>query len=583
MSGESATASHALRLALTSCRRGLWFAALFSFVINLLLLTTPIYMMQVFDRVVTSSSVDTLLYLTLVALGALFSLGLLEIARSHLLVRISAFVEGTVAPAAFETSLHNSLRGRSYRSEAVRDLRELRGFLTGQGILSLFDLPWTPLFMVVIFLLHPVLGMVCTVSLVLLVMLALLNDRLSRARFGAAGEISMRVMQELETFNRNAEIIDALGMMPAIKRRWLERSGKALRLQAEANASVGTVQGFSKFCRLFVQIVILATGAWLLMAQEVTGGAMIAGSIMLARALAPIDHLIASWRQLVGVHAAYRRLDHALQQEPLRPAGLRLPAPEGELRLEQVSFTSQATNRQIIADITFDIAPGDTLAIVGPSAAGKTTLARLIVGVIAPTSGHVRLDGADVFPWNRDDLGRHIGYLPQDVTLFPGTVAENIARLRDAEADEIIEAAQRANVHNLILRLPKGYDTEIGDGGVRLSGGQRQRIALARALFGRPSLVLLDEPNANLDGEGDAALVRALGELRSLGTTVVFITHRPGLIAYADKLLLVRDGVSELFGPRQEIMSQLRPHAVSPTALWRPPPDDRVVVARERG
>src|SRR5579885_1341415 len=492
--GIPSAGPHPLRAAVGACKRALWFAALFSFVTNLLLLTIPIYMMQIYDRVVTSQSLDTLFYLTLVATAALLSLGLVEIARSHLLGRVSAFVERSVAPAAFETSLANSLRGQAYRSEAVRDLREIRGFLTSHAVTSLFDLPWTPLFMAAIFLLHPLLGVVCSAALVLLVLLALLNDRLSRPRFAKAAEIGMRAMQELETYNRNAEIIDALGMLPAVARRWLQHNDEAVRLQSLAHDRAGAVQGFSKFCRLTVQVVILATGAWLLMAQEVTGGAMIAGSIMLARALAPIDSIIASWRQLAGVRNAYRRLDGAVAAAPLRPAGMRLPAPSGELRVEQASFVSPTTGRTILSDISFDLASGETLAIVGPSAAGKTSLSRLIVGTCAPTSGHVRLDGADIFPWSRADLGRHVGYLPQDVSLFPGSVADNIARLGEADPDAIIEAAQRANVHDMILRLPNGYDTEIGDRGVRLSGGQRQRIALARALFGRPSLVLLDEP-----------------------------------------------------------------------------------------
>lgn len=572
---------HALHLALFTCRRALSFAAAFSLVVNLLTLTTSIYMIQIYDRVLASRSIDTLLYLTLITFCALMTLGLLEMSRSRLLVKVGTFLEESVAPDAFRRSLDNSLRGRRYRSEAVRDLRELRGFLTSPAILALFDLPWAPLFLVAIFMLHPVLGVVAAAAVLLLFALALLNDRLSRPRLRTASEIGVQAMQELEAYNRNAEIIDALGMLPAVAARWLRRNGEALRLQALASNTSGMVLGVSRFCRLAVQVLMLGTGALLVMRQELTGGAMVAGSIILGRALGPIDQAIAGWKQLIGARAAYRRLNDCLSEPPLRPAGTRLPAPNGELKVEQAGFASPATGRTIVSDISFDVAAGETLAIVGPSAAGKTTLVRLIVGACPPSSGNIRLDGADIFPWNRDDLGRHIGYLPQEVALFSGTVAENIARLQDADSTEIIEAARRANVHEMILRLPNGYDTQIGDGAVRLSGGQRQRIALARALYGRPSLVVLDEPNANLDTEGDTALVRALTELKMQNTTVVFITHRPGLIAYADKLLLLREGMAEMFGPRQEILERLKLH-LGPSALHQLAQNDGPLTTRRR-
>jgi ATP-binding cassette, subfamily C, type I secretion system permease/ATPase len=573
--------SHPLRIAIARSRRALLFGAVFSFISNLLFLTTSLYMMQVYDRVLTTRSLDTLVYLTLMALIAMVAFGLLDLARAKLLVNVSTYLEERTAPEAFERSLSNSLEGLRYRSEVLRDVREVRGFLTGQGIIAIFDLPWTPLFLVAIFFLNPLLGAFSTVAMLLLFSLAVTNDRLSRANLVRASEVGVSAMQDLETCNRNAEIIDALGMLPAVAQRWLKKNTEALQLNAKASSTSAAILAFSKFCRLGVQILILAVGAWLVMQDSLTGGGMVAASIILVRALAPVDMAIGTWKQFVSARMAYRRIDDTFKRPQRRPAGMRLPPPSGILAVEQVSFAI-AGRRAILDEVSFELPAGETLAILGPSAAGKTTLGRMLIGILPPSSGHIRLDGADIFPWNRDELGRHVGYLPQEVSLFAGTVAENIARLRDFDPDEVIEAAQRANVHDMILRLPKGYDTDIGERGLGLSGGQRQRVALARALFGRPSLVVLDEPNANLDSEGDAGLVRALAELRSTNTTVVFITHRPGLIAYADKLLLLRDGLAEIFGPRQDVLARLKPHSVSPEPVGRVGMSEPIALRRQR-
>lgn len=560
---------HAFHRAMADCRRAFFWAAGFSFAANLLLLTVPLYMLQVYDRVLNSRSVATLVYLTVIALTALIALGLFEMARSRLLVRIGTFIDARVAPIAFERMLANNIAGTPRRWDAVRDLREVRMFLTGTGILALFDLPWAPIFLAAIFLLHPLLGAFSLASLVVLIVLTLANDRLAGPQLRRSSEISFAAARELEIFNRNAETIDALGMMRVVGRRWLRKNNEAIRLQADASDVGGVIVSVSKGFRLSVQVLILGIGAWLVLQGEATGGTMVAGSILLARALGPIDLALASWRGMVSARSAYNRLDECLSAPHVRPAGMKLPAPKGQLAFEGVSFTAPSNGRIILSDISFELPAGETLAVVGPSAAGKSTLARLAVGISAPSGGHVRLDGADLFPWNREQLGRHIGYVSQDVTLFSGTVAENIARLEDSDPDAIIEAAQRAGVHEMILRLPQGYDTDIGDFGMRLSGGQRQRVALARAIYGSPTFVVLDEPNANLDSEGDGALVRALAELRELGTTVIFITHRPGLIGCADKLLLLRDGTAEMFGPRQEIVEFLKPNTIAPAAMRR--------------
>jgi PrtD family type I secretion system ABC transporter len=346
-------------------------------------------------------------------------------------------------------------------------------------------------------------------------------------------------------------------MLPAVTRRWARMNDGVLREQMEASALGGTFSGLTKFSRQLIQMAMLGAGAWLVIAQDVTPGVMMAATIILGRALAPVETLVASWRNLVEAKSAWRRLDQLLESTPPAQPGTKLPAPAGELVLERVAYSFRGSDRPIIRGVSLRLAPGEALGMVGPSASGKSTLARLMVGVWRPVSGAVRLDGADVSTWPREQLGPHVGYLPQDVELFAGTVAENIARLGEPDASEVIRAAQRAHVHELILRLPKGYDSEIGDAGQSLSPGQRQRIALARALYGSPRLVVLDEPNANLDNDGDEALIRTLRVLREEGATVVIIAHRPSLIAGVDKILVLREGAAELFGPRAEVMARI--------------------------
>jgi PrtD family type I secretion system ABC transporter len=520
-------------------------------------------MLQVFDRVLTTGSTDTLIHLTLIALAALLALGFLDSARGRVLNRISSFLEELLVPLAFERSLMNAMRGRPYRSEAVRDVREMRGFLQGPGILAVFDLPWSPIFLAAIFVLHPVLGFVSAGSTLLLLGLALLNDVRSRRYLKSASEAGMRALWELDLFNRSAEVIDALGMMNSIKRRWLLDNRETLQLQMVANDRAATIAGLAKFCRYAVQVLILGAGAWLVTTHALTAGAMIAGSILLSRALAPIDQVLGTWRQIVAAYGAYKRLHASFAEPPIRPEGMPLPAPRGDLTIEDVHYKAPASGASILDDVSFGARPGEILVIVGPSAAGKSTLARLLVGTQAPSSGYVRLDGADVFAWDRERLAKHIGYLPQDVALFSGTVAENIARLGDVDPTAVVEAAQRAGVHDMILRLPRGYDTEIGEAGLRLSGGQRQRIALARAIFGNPSLVVLDEPNSNLDADGEAALVRALSELRANSVTIIVITHRPALVNYADRLLVLRNGCVAMHGPREDVLARFRRSEIS--------------------
>jgi PrtD family type I secretion system ABC transporter len=534
------------------------YAALFSLAINLLLLAPPLYMLQVFDRVLSSSSQETLLVLTIAALVALALMALLDVLRARLLVAAGVMLDRRIGPQVLDGLLAQTakLGGAAYL-HGLRDVNTLRGFLSGAGLLALFDAPWLPLFVLLIFLFHPVLGAVALAGAVLMLLLAFLNERLTRQHVEDAQVQARRAGRFIDANVRNAEVVAALGMLPAVTRRWVRLNDGALREQAKVNSLGGTFSGLTKFARQFIQLAMLAAGAFLVVSQDLTAGLMIAATIILGRALAPVETLVAGWRSLAEARAAWRRLRELFQGMPPAEPGTELPAPQGRLEVEQVVFKLPGAERPTIRGVSFSLKPGEALGLIGPSASGKSTLVRLAVGVWKPLAGTVRLDGADVAAWPRERLGPHLGYLPQDVELFGGTVAENIARLAEPDAAEVIRAAQRAHVHELVLRLPKGYDTDIGESGQALSPGQRQRIGLARALYGRPRLVVLDEPNANLDHEGEAALLRTLQTLKEEGVTVVIVAHRPSLLRGVDRLLVLREGAMDMFGPRAEVMARL--------------------------
>jgi ATP-binding cassette, subfamily C, type I secretion system permease/ATPase len=559
-----------LRQALAACLPAFAWVGLFSLCVNLLMLTVPLYMMQVFDRVLTSRSIDTLLLLTVVGIGALVTLALLDLARTRILIALGSWLDRRLGPEAFARAITAALRGRAYRTEALRDLEQLRAFVGGPAVLALLDAPWVPVYVAVSALLHPVIGMAALGGCVLLFALALLNEACTRVPLQDASNLSLRSMQQAESITRNAEIIDAMGMLPGLAGRWLAGSGEGLRRQTVAGNRAAAVLALSKFARLAIQVAALGVGAWLAVQQELTAGAMVAGSIILSRALAPVEQAIGIARQFSAARTALRRLRPYFAEAPLRPPAMALPAPCGHLSVERLMYAPPGSDRPVLKGISFALPASEALAVIGPSAAGKSTLARLLVGTLAPSVGHVRLDGAEVFAWERSDFGRHVGYLPQDVELFAGSVRDNIARMQaDAAPEDVVAAARMADVHDMILRLPRGYDTDIGEAGALLSGGQRQRIGLARALYGNPRLVVLDEPNANLDGAGESALVRALEALRGNGATVVLITHRPSFLAAVDKVLLLRDGTIELFGPRDKVLEQMRMGNVVPRA--KPP------------
>ncbi len=558
-----------LSKAVKACRAQFGAVAMFSGVVNILQLTVSLYMMQVFDRVLSTRSIDTLYYLTAIALFALLVMAVLDGLRGQIMQRIAGWVEGKAAPEAFIRAIESQLRNRPYRMEALRDLAVCRGWLGSPASLTLFDVPWVPIYLAVIFLLHPILGFIALGGAVVLFLLTLANEWATGALVRKASVGAMASQRRAESMVRNAEVIDSMGMAPAILQRWREGLSASLPPQERAADRAAFLLSLTRFFRLAIQVAVLGVGAWLTLEQQLTSGASIAASIIMGRALAPVEQMIGGWKQLVQARQGYRRLLGFLALPRLRPPGMALPEPQGRVAAERVTFGFPGQPVAIIKGVSFNLSAGESLAIIGPSAAGKTTLIRLLIGTLQPTAGTVRLDGADVFTWMREDFGRYVGYLPQDVELFDGTVMRNIARMGDAEPDAVFEAARIAGCHEMILRLPQGYDTEIGDGGQHLSGGQRQLIGLARAMFGNPKMVVLDEPNSNLDGDAEQALIRGLEELKRRGTTVILVSHRPTLVQGVDKVLLMRDGAVEAFGPRAEVLKRLVQQQSRPAEVAR--------------
>jgi PrtD family type I secretion system ABC transporter len=535
-----------------------FYAALFSLAVNVLLLVPPLYMLQLFDRVIASRSQETLVMLSLGAAFALLVMALLDALRARLLTACGVALERKLGPRVLGALLGQTARlTGGDQLNGLRDLNTLRHFLVGNGILALFDAPWLPLFLLLIYVFHPVLGAVALGGALLMVIIAVVNERLTRTSLERVQAETRRTGHFVDSSTRNAELVSALGMLPAATRRWAALNDEALRAQVDASAMGGSFSALTKFARQAIQMGMLAAGAWLVITQQATSGVMVAATIILGRALAPVEMLVGSWRTIIDVQAAWKRLDALLKGSPAAPPGTELPRPTGALAAERVVFALPRTDRHIIKGVSFSLAPGESLGLIGPSAAGKSTLARLVVGIWKPLAGTVRLDGADVAVWQREQLGPHIGYLPQAAELFAGTVAANIARLEEPDAAAVVRAAQRAHVHEMLLRLPKGYDTDVGDGGSALSPGQRQCVALARALYGEPRLVVLDEPNANMDVDGEEALMRTLALLRQERVTVLVIAHRPSLLAGVDRLLVLKQGQAEMFGSRAEIMHRV--------------------------
>ncbi|MEF8738297.1 MAG: type I secretion system permease/ATPase [Candidatus Accumulibacter necessarius] len=567
-----------LEEALLSFRRAFLTVGAFSFFINLLMLTPSIYMLQVYDRALNSRNSTTLLMLTLITLGLFALMSLLEWIRSMVLVRVGARLDLDVNTRVFNATFERNLRQAGQNpAQALNDLSSMRQTLTGAGLIALTDAPWMPIYLIVIFLLHVQLGVFALIGVLLLVALAVVNERVSATPLAEAQKLAMAANAQANNHLRNAEVIEAMGMLPAIRRRWFQLHQKFLIQQAVASDRAGVLNALTRFARISMQSLALGYGALLAINGEITPGMMIAGSILVGRALAPVEVLIANWKQLVSARAAYQRLTELLRIYPARIAGMPLPRPLGDVLVDGAATAAPGSKVLILRNVNFSLKAGEVVAVIGPSASGKSTLARMLVGIWPALAGAVRLDGADIFTWSKDELGPYLGYLPQDIELFDGTVAENIARFGEVDSDHVLAAAQAAGVHELILLLPKGYDTPLGDAGSALSGGQKQRIGLARAMYGDPALIVLDEPNSNLDDQGEAALAETIRRLKAKKRTVVIITHRLTTLAVADSILVMHEGTVKAHGPRDQVLAAIR-SGNAPTAgggkekAARPPP-----------
>ena len=555
--GKRGSGPGELRECLNRFRGAFAAVALFSFFINLLMLVPPIFMLQMFDRVLSSGNVNTLVMLLVVAVGLLMIMGLLEWSRNRVLVRVGAHFDGLLGNRLFDATFLQALRSPERASnQPLQDLVSVRQFMTGQAIFAFFDAPWTPLLIGLIFLFHPALGAFALVGAVVLFILAYVNELITRKPLGSANAEHIRENEFTSSNLRNAEVLEAMGMTGRLRERWAQHHQNVLGYQGVASDRSANHTAISKSLRMIWQVGILALGAYLAVQQIITPGVMIAASIIMARALAPVDQAMNAWRGFIGARGAWRRLNEMLEATPAEGDHMRLPKPEGHVSAENIVVVPPGGKTPALRGVSMELPPGKVLGVVGPSASGKSSLARALVGVWPTYAGKVRIDGADITNWSREQLGPYIGYVPQDVELFAGTIAENIARFGEVEPQKVVEAARRAGLHEMILRLPEGYDTRIGISSGALSAGQRQRVALARAVYGDPKLLVLDEPNSNLDDAGEAALLETVSQMREQGRTVVLIAHRPGVLSGVDDVMVLRDGQVAAHGPRQEILNR---------------------------
>jgi len=536
-----------------------------SFFVNLLMLTGPIYMLQMYDRVLSSQSYETLAVITILVFFLFTAMAGLDFARGALLSRAGLQFENKLKKSVFDASMEAARLGVPGAEQPLRDLRQVRQLVSTPAFAAVFDAPWTPLFLAIIFMMHGLLGVVALFGLIILLVLAFTNERASRNANKEAQSKSTHADKMAMSTLRNNAAADSMGMRGVLRKRWLQMTDASADQSMFALDTTGGLGAASKAMRLFLQSAILGTGAFLAIQGQVTPGVMIAASIITGRALAPIEMITGQWRNFALTQNAYRRLDKFISATPKERERTELPVPAGALSVEKLYCQPGGAKAPVVKNASFKLAAGTALGIVGPSAAGKSTLAKALVGVERVASGVVRLDGADITHWDPDALGKHIGYLPQEVELFSGTAAQNIARFsEDADPSVIIEAAMAAGAHEMVLSFSDGYETQIGDQGRHLSSGQRQRLGLARALFGSPALVVLDEPNANLDTDGDAALAEAVQGLKARGATTIIVAHRPSAIAFVDKLLMLASGEVRAFGPRDEILEKIAPQQVTP-------------------
>ncbi len=554
---KSADKPTPLNQALLSVRPAILIAVFFSMFINILALVSPIYMLQVYDRVLTSRNQLTLLFITLIVIFLFVVYAALEVLRTQVLVRGGIKFDSTLSAPTFRSVLDSTLLRRGGDAQAFRDMDGVREFITGAGLITFCDAPWIPVFLVVSFVLHPYFGILATVSGLVILGLAIANDFVTRAPIQQATLASIGAQNDVSATLRNSEVMRAMGMWRGLQNRWQVRRDDLIAWQASASDRGGTIMATIKFVRQAVQTLILGGGAYLAITGKISPGAMIAASILVGRALAPIEAAVGQWKSFINARSGWDRLQKMFRSNHDEGERMSLPAPKGRLLVEAASVMPPGAQRPTLINASFVLEPGTTLGIIGPSAAGKSSLVRGLVGVWPIISGAVRLDGFELRQWDPLQLGQHIGYLPQDVELFSGTVAQNIARFTEFESEDVIEAAQIAGVHEVIQALPQGYETQIGDGGASLSGGQRQRLALARTIFRKPALIVMDEPNANLDSEGELALSRAIAHMKALGRTIVFVTHKTNLLAFADKILILQNGVITQFGDRDDILNRL--------------------------
>ncbi|KTC07024.1 type I secretion system permease/ATPase [Pseudomonas sp. ICMP 10191] len=548
-----------LQVALKACKGSFISVGFFSLFVNALMLVPTLYMIQVSGRVVPSSSTPTLIMLTLIMTVLMITMGSLEWVRSRIMVRISNKLDVLLSRDVYQASFRKALRsgGMDASAQSLNDLTSLRQFLTGNGLFAFFDAPWLPIYTAVMFIFHPWFGWMTVGSAIVLVVLAYLNHRFTGKALTEANQQSLTA-NLLTTKNlRNAEVIESMGMLDTLMGRWGKRQRRVLVLQSDASDKSGTISSISRTFRNWAQSIMLALGAYLVITHQINPGLMMAGSLLLGRALSPVDQIINTWKGFVAARVQYTRLSETLEKLHNEPDRMALPDPEGHVQVENLVVTPPGGKNPVIRNISFVTPAGTIVGIVGPSAAGKSTLVRALLGIWPAQHGTVRLDGADISAWDKQKLGPHLGYLPQDIELFEGSISDNIARFTKVDPEKVVLAARTAGVHEMILQLPDGYDTVIGSEGVNLSGGQRQRIGLARAIYGSPRLIVLDEPNSNLDEVGERALSVALQLIKESGATVFIVSHRPNILSRLDRVMVMNAGTITLYGARDQVIAEL--------------------------
>jgi ATP-binding cassette subfamily C protein EexD len=572
MAQHQIKATGELRKAIFKSKISFFMTGFFSLFINILMLVSPLYMLQLYDRVMTSRSEETLIMLTGLVIVLFITMAILEMVRSRILVRIGNKMDALLSQRVFDSLFDLAQKNPGKASSMpMSDLTQIRQFMTGNGLFAFFDAPWIPIYIGVLFLFHPDFGYFAIFAAIVLIFITMINNFATKRKLKEANEASADAMRYINTNLKNAEVIHAMGMKGNIQKIWQDKHYAFLTAQSRASDSAGVWANISKSTRMMFQSLMLGLGGYLAIQGDVSSGMMIAGSIIMGRALAPLDLMINSWKGFANARGAYGRLNQLLNEFPKDKEYMELPAPKGEVTLEQVVVVPPNAKEPSIRGISLQIEKGDVIGIIGPSAAGKSSLARAILGLWPLHNGKVRLDGADIAQWDKVRLGKYIGYLPQDIELFEGTVSQNIARFNEVDAIKVVEAAQKAGIHEMILKLPDGYDTKIGVGGATLSGGQRQRVGIARAIYDNPIIIVLDEPNSNLDDVGEKNLAQTVNIMKQQGTTVIIITHRPTILQATNKLLMMKQGLVELYGNTNDVLAKLRGQQPAPQAQPQQP------------